>query len=82
MWADLTTEPVVVVAQTETAFDPVPRGKIIPSDQVMGLQVAPPAAVGTIPLLANHLTPALIGFLSPVAAARIISSGENHLTCR
>lgn len=82
MRTDLAAEPVVVTAQAQTALDPVPQGQVISRNQVMSLQVAPPAAVGTISLLADHLTPAMIGFFTPVAAARIVSGGENHLTCR
>lgn len=48
MRTDLTIESVVMATQTQAAFDPVPRGQVIPPNQVMGLQIAPPAAIGTI----------------------------------
>ena len=44
MRADLTTEPMVVTAQAQTALDSVPRGEIVSPNQVVGLRVAPAAA--------------------------------------
>jgi len=39
MRTDLTTEPVVVTAQTQTALNPVACGKIVAPNQVMGFQI-------------------------------------------
>ena len=82
MWADLAAEPVVVAAQTQAALDPMPRGKMVAANQVMGLQISPPTAVSAISLLPDHLTPAMISLFAPVVAEWIVSGGENHLTCR
>jgi hypothetical protein len=47
MRTDLITELVVMSAQTQTALDPVPRGKISATNQMMSFQVTRTAADST-----------------------------------
>ena len=82
MRADLITEPVVMPTQAHPALNPVPCGKIVAPDQVMGLQIAPPAADSTASGLTDHLTPASVSPFEPVGAERIVFRILHYLTCK
>jgi len=79
MGADRRAEAVVVAAQTHPALNQESCGQIVSPNQMMGLQIIPRTAVGTVSLTTDDLTPPLIGFFAPIAAIRIVSGGRNHL---